>query len=84
MDVEGEPVEAEVFDQAFGDFGETVEAVGELGVVGMADRPKPMWSGATRWYSSAKELIRLRNMWELDGKPCSNSNVGLFGSPASR
>ncbi len=51
---------------------------------GIDERPKPMWSGATRWYLSASELMRLRNMCELDGKPCSNSSVGLDLSPASR
>ena len=31
MNVEGESVQTEVSDQALGDFGETIEAVGELG-----------------------------------------------------
>jgi len=50
---------------------------------GIDDCPKPMWSGATRWYASANESIRLRNMCELEGKPCSNSSVGFARSPAS-
>ena len=51
---------------------------------GIADSPKPMWSGATRWKRSASAAISSRNMNELVGNPCSSTSVGRDGSPASR
>jgi hypothetical protein len=51
---------------------------------GKALCPNPGWSGATRWKRSASAGIRLRNIRDDVGRPCSSSSVGLAGSLASR
>lgn len=51
---------------------------------GIAEWPKPRWSGAITRYDFASSGIRLRNMCELVGKPCSNRITGASAAPASR
>jgi AcrR family transcriptional regulator len=41
----------------------------------MAERPRPRWSGASTWNSSASAGISVRNMCELVGKPCSSTQL---------
>src|SRR5262245_52393249 len=68
----------------FDNLREVVKGIIELRLGGDCEKPKPGRSGATMWKRSTSNGIRLRNMWDELGKPCSRSRVASSGLPASR
>ena len=47
-------------------------------------KPNPGRSGAITWYLEERRGMRLRNMWDDDGKPWSSRRTGAVGEPALR